>query len=668
MSRHGWLRFGMCGIAGFQGAFDRGLLDAMSAVLSHRGPDGHGAWMCDDDASRTGFAHRRLAIIDLTSAGHQPLTVHCAACGADSLSELALIYNGELYNYRELRADLEGRGHAFHTQTDSEVLLHLYAEYGEGMLSRMNGIFAFAIRDGRPSRGDRRQGDVLLVRDQLGVKPLYIAELPTGTLFASELKSLLACDAMTRTIDLDAMHQQLAFLWTPAPRTLLKEVTKVEPGTALWLRGGHTVRRWRYYELPYGEPAWTDTPDHMASQLRDHVEQAVRRQLVADVPVGAFLSGGLDSSAIVALMRRAMPDAAIPCFSIGFRDDVDLDDSPADLPYARRVAAHVGVDLTEITVGPDVIGQLDHMLWLLDEPQADPAPLNALLIAQRARAMGITVLLSGAGGDDFLGGYRRHYALNMERTWSWLPQFLRAGLAGEARRLAEGRGIVSTRMGLARRLAKTFSHADDDGDARLAAYFMWSTDAMRRALYTPGVAEALAGHDPRTPLLESLARVPNEHAPLNRMLFLEGKHFLPDHNLNYTDKVGMAAGVEVRVPLLDLDLVRYAARIPVEWKQQGRVGKPLFKRSMEPYLPHDVIYRPKAGFGAPLRRWLQHELRPIVDDVLSESSLRARGLFDPKAVRRLVAGDRDQRFDGAYTIFALVCLELWFRRFVDRAR
>ncbi len=638
----------------------------MSLALAHRGPDGCGSWIANDGSARTGFAHRRLAIIDLSDAGRQPLTVHCAACGAHDLDALALIYNGELYNYRELRAELEGLGHRFESQSDSEVLLHLYAEFGEGMLPRMNGIFAFAIRDGRPSCGDRQQGDVLIARDPLGVKPLYIAELSSGTIFASEMKALLSCRELTRTLDLEAMHEQLAFLWTPAPRTLLKEVKKLEPGTALWLRGGRTVHRWRYYELPYGEAAWTDSPDRMAEQLRAHVEEAVRRQLVADVPVGAFLSGGLDSSAIVAMMRRAMPDSPIHCFSIGFRDDVDVDDSPADLPYARRVASHLHVDLTEITIGPDVIGQLDHMLWLLDEPQADPAPLNALLISQRARAMGITVLLSGAGGDDFLGGYRRHYALNMERTWSWLPHFMRAGLGGSARRMAEGRGLVNTRMGLARRIAKAFSHADDDGDDRLAAYFMWSTDAMRRALYTPAVADALRGHDPRTPLLESLARIPDEYEPLNRMLFLEGKHFLADHNLNYTDKVGMAAGVEVRVPLLDLDLVRYAARIPVEWKQQGRVGKPLFKRAMEPYLPHDVIYRPKAGFGVPLRRWLQQELRPIVDDVLSPSSLTARALFDPAAVQRLVAGDREGRFDGAYTIFALVCLELWCRRFIDR--
>lgn len=656
----------MCGIAGFQGAFDQGLLEAMSGALAHRGPDGSGAWITPDPGGATGFAHRRLAIIDLSEAGRQPLTVDCQSCGAHALADLSLIYNGELYNYAELRRELEGRGHRFHSHTDSEVLLHLYSEFGGAMLDRMNGIFAFAIRDGRPSTADRQQGDVFIARDQLGVKPLYMAELPQGTLFASEMKALLACPELTRTLDLEAMHQHLALLWTPAPRTLLREVKKLEPGTALILRAGKVHRRWRYYELPYGDAAWTDSADILTQRLREHVEQAVRRQLVADVPVGAFLSGGLDSSAIVAMMRRTMPDAKIPCFSIGFRDDTTLDDSPADLPYARKVASHLHVDLTEITVGPDMIDQLDHMLWLLDEPQADPAPLNALLISQRARSMGITVLLSGAGGDDILGGYRRHYALMMERTWRWLPHVARSALAHGARGLAEGRGPFNTREGVPRRLAKTFSYADEDGDRRIASYFLWSTNAMREALYTPDVAASLRGHDPRTPLLQSLSRIPTEREPLNRMLFLEAKHFLADHNLNYTDKVGMAAGVEVRVPLLDRDLVAFAARVPVEWKQRGRVGKPLFKRAMEPFLPHDVIYRPKAGFGAPIRRWLQHELRPVVDDVLSDEVLTSRGLFDVAAVRRLVAGDRAGHFDGSYTIFALVCLELWCRRFIDR--
>ncbi len=638
----------------------------MSASLAHRGPDGHGARVFGEEGAQTGLAHRRLSIIDLSEAGCQPLTVHCPCCGADGLQDLALIYNGELYNYRELRAELEAEGHRFHSRTDSEVMLHLYATHGVGMLSRLNGIFAFAIRDGRPSSGDRRQGDVLLVRDPLGVKPLYIAELPAGTLFASEMKALLTCPSLTRTLDLEAMHQQLALLWTPSPRTLLREVKKVEPGTALTLRGGKVHQRWRYYELPYGQPAWTDRPDVLAEQLRERVSEAVRRQMVSDVPIGAFLSGGLDSSAIVAMMKQVAPGTRVPCFTIGFADGVAMDDSPADMPYARRVAAHLDVDLTEITIGADVIDQLDHMLWLLDEPQADPAPLNALLISQRARQMGITVLLSGAGGDDILGGYRRHQALMLERTWSWLPHVLRSGLARGARSLADGHGPVSTRHGLPRRLAKTFSHADEDGDRRIASYFLWSTDALRDALYTPAVAAELRDSDARTPLLTSLERIPNEHDPLNRMLFLEAKHFLADHNLNYTDKVGMAAGVEIRVPLLDLELVQYAARVPTEWKQRGSVGKPLFKKAMEPYLPHDVIYRPKAGFGAPLRRWLQHELRPVVDEVLSDASLRARGVFDPAAVRRLVDGDRAGRFDGAYTIFALVCLELWCRRFVDR--
>jgi asparagine synthase (glutamine-hydrolysing) len=654
----------MCGIAGFQGSFDTALLEAMSTALAHRGPDGAGAQLFADAHGRTGLAHRRLSIIDLSEGGAQPLTVQCEACGAHGHADLSLVYNGELYNYRELRLWLEGRGHQVRSASDSEVLLHLYGELGPDMLARMNGIFAFAIRDGRPAAGDRVPGDVFLARDQLGVKPLYMAEGPEGVVFASEMKSVLACPTVPRTLDLLAVHETLALLWTPAPRTMLLGVRKVPPGHAVVLRRGTVQRTWRYYRLPYSQAPLRVTDAELAEQLHGHLVTAVERQLVADVPVGAFLSGGLDSSAVVALARRAAPQAPLPCFTVTFREGA-VDDAPEDLPYARRVAQHLGVPLHELPVGVDLIDGLDHLLWLLDEPQADPAPLNALVIAQAARAAGIPVLLSGAGGDDILGGYRRHWALMAERRWRWLPHAARAGIGRTARAFASGRGVIGTRTGVARRVAKALAYADADGDARLASYFQWSTDEVRHALYGPAMKDATSGVPATAALLASLGTIPDERDPLNRMLFLEAAHFLPDHNLNYTDKTGMAAGVEVRVPLLDLDLVAFAARVPSDWKQRGTVGKPLFKRVMEPYLPRDVIYRPKAGFGAPVRQWLATSLRPLVDDVLGEASVARRGLFEPAAVRRLIALDREGRLDGAYTVFALLCLELWCRRFVD---
>jgi asparagine synthase (glutamine-hydrolysing) len=653
----------MCGIAGFQGRFERELLPEMSGAVAHRGPDGEGGALFDEaGGGRTGLAHRRLSIIDLSAEGRQPMTVDCARCGAHSLEGLALTYNGEIYNFAELRTELRERGHAFHSATDSEVLLHLYAELGWGMLGRLNGIFAFAIRDGRP-RGrpeGTEPGDLFLARDGVGVKPLYVAELPRGVLFGSEIKSLARCADLPRDLDAAALHQTLAYLWTPAPRTLLRAVRKLPPGCALRVRQGRVLREWRYYDLPYGQ-GWLDEPESaVADRLREAVRQAVERQMVSDVPVGAFLSGGLDSSAVVAMMKQARPGERPVCYSIDFEGGEGVDGAPADLPYARTVAAHLGAELREVRVGPEMIDQLERMLWLLDEPQADPAPINALMICEQARRDGFKVLLSGAGGDDIFSGYRRHRAVRPAAALARLPRSLRGVLAGAGR----GLGAGST---LARRVGKLLDGAELDGDRRLVSHFWWSGEALRRGLYSPALAAQLDGEDEAAPLLESLARIPRVRDPLERMLYLEGKHFLADHNLNYTDRMGMAAGVEVRVPLLDLEVVSLATRIHPRLKQKGAVGKAIFKRAMEPVLPREVVYRPKSGFGAPLRRWMSGGLRPVMDDALSPESLAARGLFDPAAVRRLVADDRAGRVDGAYTLLSLICVELWCRMFVDAA-
>ncbi|MBX6330724.1 MAG: asparagine synthase (glutamine-hydrolyzing) [Gemmatimonadaceae bacterium] len=658
----------MCGIAGFQGAFPPELLARMSRAVAHRGPDGDGHVFLGRDANvPVGLAHRRLAIIDLSADGRQPMTARCPRCRSTSLDDLALIYNGELYEYRALRAELEAKGHRFHSQTDSEVLLHLYTEYGTAMLERLNGIFAFAIYDGRSAGHPAgiARGDLFIARDPLGVKPLYYTTTREGLLFASELKALLQHEALPRRIDAAALHHHLAYLWTPAPRTLLEGVRKLPPGCALIARGGGVAREWRYYDLPYGRASVAGSESEIAGELRARVARAVERQLVADVPVGAFLSGGLDSSAVVAMMRRAHPDRAIDCYGIGFAGDEAIEGTAADMPYARRVAAHLGVRLHVLEVQPTVIEHLERMLYFLDEPQADPAPINALLIAEQARRDGISVLLSGAGGDDILSGYRRHLAVRSEHLWMWLPRAARGVVARAARAMASGNGPRGASSHAVRRLVKMLSYVDQAPDTRLATYFWWSPDAMRRSLYSPALEAATRDVATAAPLLETLERLHGEADPLNRMLYLEGKHFLPDHNLNYTDKMGMAAGVEVRVPLLDLELIDFAVRIPSAMKQRGRTGKAIFKRAMEPDLPREVIYRAKSGFGAPLRRWLRNELRAMVEETLAPAALRRRGLFDPAGVHRLVELDRTGQVDGGYTIFALMCIELWCRQFID---
>jgi asparagine synthase (glutamine-hydrolysing) len=631
----------MCGIAGFSGDFERALLDRMNAVQSHRGPDDSGTVYLERDA--IGLAHRRLSIIDLSPAGHQPME----GPGGDWI-----VYNGEIYNYRELRAELASQGVELRSQSDTEVLLHLYRRDGVEMLAKLNGMFAFALWDARERR-------LFLARDGMGVKPLYWAETPRGFLFASELKTLLLEPSLDRTLDARAIQQHLAFLWSTAPRTLLRSVRKLEPGWALLVRSGRIERRWQHYDLPYrSEPQRISVAD-AAALVRQAIATAVERQMVADVPVGTFLSGGLDSSAVTAFAAQRTSGRRLSCFTIGFGEEsFGVEGLSDDLPYARRVASHLDVDLHVIDVGPEMVDELEAMVWHLDEPTADPAPLNALFISALARRHGIKVLLSGAGGDDLFSGYRRHLALLGERSWGWLPRPARAGVAALARGL-------STSRPLGRRVRKALAYADLDADERLASYFRWIEPEVLRSLYGPAIRSELEQVADIEPLLATQHRLPAGVHPLNRMLYLEAKHFLADHNLNYGDKMSMAVGVEARVPLLDPDVVALATSLPVEFKQRGAVGKWIFKKAMEPLLPRDVIYRPKSPFGAPLRTWLRGRLRPWLEECLSEPVLRRRGLFDPAAASELMRADRTGRIDGSYTLFAMLCVELWCRMFLD---
>jgi len=420
------------------------------------------------------------------------------------------------------------------------------------------------------------------------------------------------------------------------------------------------VRRWRFYELPYDQPIEAMGDVEAARQVRAAVKTAVSRQMVADVPVGAFLSGGLDSSSVVAFAREEVKDGKLQCFTIGFDDAASKQEGmTADLPYAERVAATLGVDLHTIRVGPEMVDELPRVLSHLDEPQADPAPINALFICRLARERGIKVLLSGAGGDDIFTGYRRHFALGQESRWGWLPSPARRGLRALAQTLPKSSPAL-------RRIAKAFQYANLEGDARIASYFYWIDPALLGPISGPAFREAGAERI-EEPLVQALRGLPPGVPALNRMLYLDSRYFLVDHNLNYTDKVSMANGVEVRVPLLDPDLVSLAARLPLGMKQRGRVGKWVFKEAMEGILPRDVIHREKTGFGAPLRDWLRGPLRPLVEDVLAQRSIDSRGLFDAAAVQRLVALDRAGSVDAAYTIFAMLCIELWCRMFVDSA-
>lgn len=632
----------MCGIAGFIGDYPEELLSAMNRTLAHRGPDDYGELF--DPERRLGLAHRRLSIIDLTPRGRQPMW--------DETGQVAIVYNGELFNYKEQRARLKAAGHGFKSDSDTEVILNLYLRYGEGIFSKLNGMYAFAIWDSRDET-------LLVARDGVGVKPLYYSESSKGFVFASELKALLQSPDVSRELDHQAIHSYLTYLWCPAPRTMLESIKKLEPGYALRIKNGRVAKRWCFYDLPFDQAIVPMSEEEAIEEVRLAVEKAVERQMVADVPIGALLSGGLDSSSVVAFARNAASQQKFKCFTIGFKDQSFANEGWAeDLPYAKRVAEHLDVDLETIYVGPEMASEVESMVYHLDEPQADFAPINTYFICKLARDHGIKVLLSGAGGDDLFSGYRRHYALNMELSWSWLPLFIRKNLRRAARRIPSN----SVRM---RRIAKAFSYADLDGDSRLSSYFQWIEPSLLHKIYSPDMLSQIDTSGRNDPLVQSLSRLPARMSDLNRMLYLDGKHFLADHNLNYFDKMSMATGVEVRVPLLDPDLISLAARLPVTMKQKGGVSKWVLKKAMEGTLPHDVIYRPKSGFGVPLRVWLNNPLRPLVNDTLSESSISSRGLFDFQAVRELQRQTQTGAIDATYTILSMLCIELWCRMFLD---
>lgn len=631
----------MCGIAGYVGIQQAGLLGRMVASMCHRGPDDFGIW--NDPEAMVGLGHRRLSIIDTTSEGRQPL--------ANEDGTVIITFNGEIYNYRELRQQSIARGHRFQSKTDTEVLVHLYEDRGEGMLEFVHGMYAFAIWDSRRRR-------LFAARDRLGIKPFYYCEAQEGLVFASELKALLQYERVARELDPEAIQSILTFLWTPSPRTVIKGIRQLSPGSYLIFEEGKG-RLFRWGDIPFRGCYSEESFFSLAEQLAEKLQASVRRQLVSDVPLGAFLSGGLDSSAVVAMMKKCQAGDTPRCFTIANAKLSALDGMKEDLFYARKVARELRVELEEVLVSPNIAYDFERLVYFLDEPHADPAGLNVFRICQQARLGGYKVLLSGMGGDDIFSGYRRHTALYLEKFWGWLPAFARKGLAWWAR----SQSVENVTL---RRLRKMWERADLPSDERRLHYFSWLHEAVVQSLFSPELAAKLKGSDPLGPLRAHLQQIPQEKSPLNRLLYLELKTFLPDHNLAYTDRMSMAAGVEVRVPLLDDELVDFLACVPPSFKQRRMEGKYLFKKAMEPYLPREVIYREKTGFGVPLRSWLRGELRPLMMDLLSVRSLSSRGIFNPEGVTNLIRRNESFEIDASYPIFALMSVEMWCRLFLDR--
>jgi asparagine synthase (glutamine-hydrolysing) len=625
----------MCGIHGLihlDGLpVDPRLLSAMGDVTRHRGPDDEG--MHIDGAA--GIAMRRLSIIDL-AGGHQPLS--------NQEGTVWLVCNGEIYNYRELRAELQAQGHVFKTGSDSEVLLHGYVQEGDAFVLRLNGMFDFALWDARKRR-------LLIGRDRIGIKPLYVAQDTRRLAFATEAKALLKLPGLRTELNRAVLADYLHLGYVPAPHSIFAGIRKLPPATLLAVQDGQ-VSEWRYWQLP-AQIDRTLTDAQWIERVRAGIDRAVHMQMVSDVPIGAFLSGGVDSSAVVAAMARHS-SGPIKTYAIGFEGGA-AEQLYNELPFARQVAQLFKTEHHEIVVKPDVVGLLPQLVWHMDEPVADSAFITTFLVSEFARK-DVKVILSGVGGDELFGGYRRYLGGHYARRFAALPAWARRAASVAASRLPADRH--SKWLNVAR-LAKGFvASAEMDADARYRSYLqVASRDTVAQLL----LAEPPAGNDALSRAF-AMARSDDE---LNRLFAVDAETQLPDDLLMLTDKMSMAVSLECRVPLLDHELVEMAAAIPGEAKLRGGTLKHLMKQALADQLPADILHRKKRGFGTPMGAWLKRELAPVLRELLSPAVVRQRGLFKAEVVSGIVADHEANRADGTDALLSLLNLEIWSRVYLD---
>ncbi|WP_079433462.1 asparagine synthase (glutamine-hydrolyzing) [Zoogloea sp. LCSB751] len=626
----------MCGIHGlyrFDGQrVEPAMLSAMGDRTVHRGPDDEGQHI----DGPCGIAMRRLSIIDL-AGGHQPIS------NADD--SLWLVCNGEIYNFRELRDELQELGFRFKTGSDSEVVLHAYDAFGDEFVHRLNGMFDFALWDGRRKR-------LLIGRDRIGVKPLYVLQDGQRLAFATEAKALLALPGVSVELDRAQLASYLHLGYAAAPGSMFKGVRKLPPATLLAIENNQ-VKEWRYWRLPtaiersVSEAEWIE-------RIKARLEESVRMQMVSDVPIGAFLSGGVDSSAVVGFMARHS-EQPIRTYAIGFEGGV-AENLYNELPYARQVSQLFGTEHHEIVVKPDVVSLLPRLLWHMDEPVADTAFITTYLVSEFARR-DVKVILSGVGGDELFGGYRRYLGGHYAERFHRLPGFVRSVARSVANRLPSDRhsGLLNTL-----RLAKGFiASADMDADDRYRSYLQ----VLARDVVNGMLLDPLAGAP--DPLAGAFAGA-GRNDDLNRMFAVDAETQLPDDLLLLTDKMSMAVSLECRVPLLDHELVELAASIPGSLKVKGGRLKHLMKESLSSLLPGDILDRKKRGFGTPMGAWLKRDLAPVLRQLLSKESVARRGLFRHDAIAALMADHEANRADGTDGLLSLMNLEIWSRIYLDQ--
>lgn len=630
----------MCGICG-QVRFDGGavsesLLRDMCGVLRHRGPDDEGVWT----RGGAGLGHRRLSIIDLSPDGHQPM------CNENESVWIA--YNGEIYNFPELRAESESRGHVFRSRTDTETIIHQYEDRGADCLTRLRGMFALAIWDDAKKQ-------LLLARDRFGQKPLYWHKSARAFTFASEIKAILCDPAVPREPDPEAIHHYLSFGYTPSPMTAFRGIFRLPPGHYMILDSNGNITINRYWDIGFKEKFSEKECEvgALAARLRELLADTVRMHTISDVPLGAFLSGGIDSSAVVALMSRAA-EIPVRTFSIGFEDE-----SFNELKYARVVAEKYRTEHTEFTVKPDMIDVLPKLAWFYGEPYADSSALPSYYLAKMTREH-VTVTLNGDGGDEMFAGYQRYLANRMAASARRAPAALYRAALSALDRFGES-SKNKNRIVQIKRFCRGVLETPERG------YMLWvglMGEPAKRLLYSNDMLEKTGGAD-SADLMAALFAQSSAPGIVEKTMDADMHSYLPDDLLIKVDIATMAHSLESRPPLLDHVLAEFAARIPARLKLRGVTSKFILKKAMEPLLPPEILHREKQGFGVPVGLWFRNELRDYARDVLFDSRALGRGYFDKSALQAYVDDHVNGRYERGQELWALLMLELWHRTYID---
>jgi len=626
----------MCGIAGFierknnlPTAEREILLDKMCKIITHRGPDEQGTIVKDKAA----LGMRRLSIIDLKS-GQQPIF--------DCSGNLAIVFNGEIYNYQTLKQDLESRGHKFKTNSDTETIVHAYEEFGADCVKHLRGMFAFAIYD-------FAQESLFIARDRVGKKPLFYNLTAKGDfIFGSELKVLLEHGEISKEIDYSALDAYLTFGYVPEEFCIFKNVHKLAPGHFLIYKNGEVTTH-KYWDFNYSDAAEIKSEAEYIEILREKIREAVKIRLISEVPLGAFLSGGVDSSSIVGMMSQ-ISDSPVKTFSIGFNED-----SFDELKYARVAAKHFGTEHHEFIVTPDLVEIVDELVWHFDEPFADSSALPTYMVSKMARDF-VTVVLSGDGGDELFAGYTRYVTDQKRSGFANLPKSLRKGILQPLSEAlphgAKGKNFLyNTSLDAVDRYIDSVSHFGK---------------LKKSELYGASLRENLnGGFGKAASVYKNLAESVTSENPVDRLLYLDSKTYLPSDILTKVDRMTMATSLEARVPLLDHELIEFVQKIPAEMKLKGTETKYIFKKAMEGIVPNEILYREKQGFGVPINEWINSKLKDRIHDILSERKTIDRGYFEPQYIKVLLDEHSANRRDHSHALWILWMLELWHRKYVD---